>query len=96
MRRIALTTTIALFGALTAAALWQTGILGIIDWHVKSFGGGQVFTDLVIALTLAMVWMWHNAKATGRKVWPWLALTLATGSFGPLLYLLTSKNTAKQ
>jgi hypothetical protein len=92
MQRIALTITIALFGALTAAALWQTGILGIIDWHVKSFGGGQVFTDLVIALTLAMVWMWHNAKATGRNVWPWILLTLATGSFGPLLYLLTSKN----
>jgi hypothetical protein len=96
MQRTVLTITIALFGALTAAALWQTGILGIIDWHVKSFGGGQVFTDLVIALTLAMTWMWHNAKATGRNAWPWLALTLVTGSFGPLLYLLTSKTTAKQ
>jgi hypothetical protein len=92
MQRILLVITITLFGALTAAALWQTGVLGIVDWHVKSFGGGQVFTDLVIALTLAMVWMWHNAKATGRNVWPWLALTLATGSFGPLIYLLTSKD----
>jgi hypothetical protein len=89
MQRSLLTITIALFGALTAAALWQTGILGIIDWHVKTFGGGQVFADLVIALTLAMVWMWHDAKATGRNVWPWIALTLATGSFGPLIYLLT-------
>jgi hypothetical protein len=92
MQRTLLTVVLVLFGALTAAALWQTGFLGIIDWHVKTFGGGQVFADLVIALTLAMVWMWHNAKATGRNVWPWVALTLATGSFGPLLYLLTAKS----
>ncbi len=94
MQRTLLTITLALFGALTAAALWQTGILGIIDWHVKSFGGGQVFADLVIAVSLAMAWMWHDAKATGRNVWPWLALSMVAGSFGPLLYLLTGKRKA--
>ncbi len=91
MQRILLTSTIAIFGALTTAALWQTGFTGILDWHVKSWGGGQVFADLVIAVTLAMVWMWHNAKATGRNVWPWLVLSLLAGSFGPLLYLLTGQ-----
>jgi hypothetical protein len=94
MQRSILTITIALFGALTAAALWQTGFTGILDWHVKSLGGGQVFADLVIALSLAIVWMWHDAKATGRNVWPWIALTLATGSFGPLLYLVSAKSKA--
>jgi hypothetical protein len=93
MQRNLLTLTIVLFGALTAAALWQTGFLGIVDWHVKSFGGGQVFADLVIALTLAMVWMWHDAKANGRNVWPWIVATLMLGSFGPLAYLLTRKST---
>jgi hypothetical protein len=94
MQRSVLTITIALFGALTAAALWQTGFTGILDWHVKSLGGGQVFADLVIALSLAIVWMWHDGKATGRNVWPWIALTLATGSFGPLLYLFSAKSKA--
>ncbi len=94
MQRIVLTTTIALFGALTAAALWQTGFTGILDWHVKSLGGGQVLADLVIAVVLAMVWMWHDAKATGRNVWPWLALSLLAGSFGPLLYLATARSKA--
>lgn len=94
MQRTVLVITILLFGVLTAAAISEGGLAGIIDWHVKSYGGGQVFADLVIALSLAIVWMWNNAKACGRNVWPWIVLTLLTGSFGPLLYLLTArKNT---
>ena len=89
MQRTLLIVTLVLFGALTAAALWQHGYWGIIAPHFQTFGGGQVLTDLVIALTLAQVWMWQDAKATGRNIWPWLVATLALGSFGPLLYLLT-------
>jgi hypothetical protein len=93
MQRSLSTVTLILFGALTAAALWQHGYWGILAPHFQSFGGGQVFADLVIALTLVMVWMWRDAKATGRNVWPWLVLTLAFGSFGPLIYLVTRKST---
>jgi hypothetical protein len=92
MPRALLTLVLTLFSALTAAALWQSGgLLGIVSWHVKSYGGAQVLADLVIALTLFMVWMWRDAKATGRNVWPWLIATLALGSIGPLLYLLTRR-----
>ena len=91
MQRILLTITLILFGALSAAALWQHGYWGIVAPLFQSLGGGQVFADLVIALVLVMVWMWHDAKATGRNVWPWIVATLALGSFGPLLYLLTRK-----
>lgn len=94
MQRTLLLITIILFGALSAVALWQHGFWGIIAPHFQSFGAGQVFADLVIALTLAMIWMWHDAKATGRNVWPWIIATLALGSFGPLFYLLTRKPTA--
>ncbi len=95
MRRSLLTTTLILFGALSAAALWQHGYWGILAPHFQSLGGGQVLADLVIALTLVMVWMWHDAKATGRKTWPWIVATLVLGSIGPLLYLLTRKATEK-
>lgn len=94
MPRTLLLVTIILFGALSAVALWRHGFWGIIAPHFQSFGAGQVFADLVIALTLAMIWMWHDAKATGRNVWPWIVATLALGSFGPLFYLLTRKTTA--
>jgi hypothetical protein len=88
MQKTLLTLTLALFGALTAVALWHHGLWGIVAPHFQSFGAGQVFADLVIALALAMIWMWHDAKASGRNPWPWIALTLVAGSFGPLIYLL--------
>jgi len=91
MQRTLLTLTLLAFGGLSAVALWRHGYWGIIAPHFQSFGAGQVLADLVIALTLVMVWMWHNAKATGRNAWPWIAGTLVVGSLSPLLYLLTRK-----
>jgi hypothetical protein len=93
MQRSLIILTLIPFGALTATALWQYGYWGIIAPHFQNFGAGQVFADLVIALVLVMVWMWQDAKAIGRNPWPWLVATLALGSFGPLVYLLTRKST---
>ena len=73
---------------------WQHGYLGIFTLHFQTFGGAQVLADLVIALVLVMIWMWRDAQATGRNVWPWILATLALGSLGPLVYLLTRKSTA--
>jgi hypothetical protein len=92
MQRLLLSITLIAFATLTATALWQHGIWGIFAPHFQSFGASQVFADLLIALTLAMVWMWHDAKATGRNAWGWIGLTLLTGSFSPLIYLLTRKS----
>ena len=91
MQRTLLVITLILFGGITLVALWEGGLWGIIELHIKSFSGVQVLADLVIALSLAMVWMWHDARATGRNPWIWIVATLATGSFGPLVYLLTRK-----
>lgn len=91
MPRALLILTLLLFGALSVAAVLQHGYLGIFALHLQTFGGMQVLADLVIALVLVMIWMWHDARRTGRNVWPWIAATLALGSFGPLLYLLTRK-----
>ncbi len=93
MNRGLIISTLLAFGVLTGVAVWQDGLTGIFGSIVRSYGSIQIFADLVIALTLVMVWMWHDAKITGRNIWPWIVATLAVGSFGPLLYLLTRKPT---
>jgi hypothetical protein len=78
-------------GGITAVALWHEGLIGIFAAATSSYGSMQIFADLVIALTLVMVWMWRDAKSTGRNIWPWIVGTFLIGSFGPLLYLITAK-----
>jgi hypothetical protein len=86
-RKLLIIAFIALL-VVTLLALRYDGLWGIIAPNFQSFGEFQIFLDLVIALGLFLVWMWRDAKATGRNPWPWLLLTLAIGSFGPLGYLI--------
>ena len=95
MSRILIVITLILFGALTALAVWQDGITGIFASIFSSFGSAQIYVDLVIALVLIMVWIWRDAKATGRNAWPWIVATLVVGAFSPLLYLLSRKSPEK-
>jgi energy-converting hydrogenase Eha subunit A len=91
MQRVLLLLVLAMFSVVTALALWHHGYWGIFEPAFKSWGAAQVFMDLVIALGLIVLWMWQDAKRTGRNVWPWILLTLVLGSFGPLLYLVVGK-----
>jgi len=75
------------FAVLTAYALKEVGYIGIFASHLHP-AGLQVLSDLVIALSLVMVWMVGDARSRGITVWPYIVATLALGSFGPLAYLL--------
>ncbi|MDX2218441.1 MAG: DUF2834 domain-containing protein [Burkholderiales bacterium] len=92
MKQTLLIATLLGFGALTGIAVWNEGVVGVFSSITRSYGSMQIFADLAIALVLVMIWMWRDAKNSGRNAWPWLVLTLVAGSFGPLLYLLTRKN----
>ncbi len=91
MRRITLIVSLIAFLILTIMAVWQHGYLGIFTQQFQNYAGVQVFVDLVIALTLFLIWLWNDAKAAGRNPIPWVLLTLATGSIGALIYLLVYK-----
>lgn len=92
MQRALLIIVLIAFSALTAVAVIEHGgPIGIFEHAFANSAGMQLFFDLVIALTLFLVWMWNDARATGRNPWPWLVITLSIGSFGPLLYLLLRK-----
>lgn len=75
----------AAFGALSLAAIAEHGYFGLFEHQFQSLA------DLVVACLLITVWMIGDARRSGRTVWPYLALTLAAGSFGPLLYLLVGQ-----
>jgi len=87
-RLIVLLLVIAGFGVLSALALMQVGYLGILAPHFRSWGGAQVFVDLVILAVLMCGWMIRDARAHGQAAWPFVLITLVAGSFGPLLYLV--------
>jgi hypothetical protein len=61
---------------------------GILEPHFHSWGPAQVFTDLVIMALVACALIVEDARRRGVAAWPWVALTLVTGSFGPLIYLV--------
>jgi len=85
---------ICAFGALTYAALADVGYLGILEPHFRSWGAGQVFADLVIALLLANIWIVADGRNRGINPWPFVVLTLVAGSFGPLAYLVVRETKA--
>ena len=75
------------FTAFTAYVVIDEGLLGFIAAH-QSGWGQQVFADLVIALTLFLVWMVPDARRHGLPAWPFVLVTLALGSIGALSYLV--------
>ncbi|MGQ0619751.1 MAG: DUF2834 domain-containing protein [Panacagrimonas sp.] len=83
------------FGALSSLALFEHGYWGILAFHFPSSAGWQVLTDLLIVCTLAMIWMFVDARRSGRTAWPYILITITCGSFGPLLYLLVGELRAR-
>lgn len=88
IRLIVLVLVIASFGVLSALALMDVGYFGILEPHFQSWGGAQVFVDLVIVAVLASIWMSKDARERGLSAWPFILITVFAGSFGPLLYLV--------
>jgi hypothetical protein len=82
------------FAILSTAALWQVGYLGLFTQQFANFGTQQVLADLFIAVGICMYWMWRDAQVSGRNPWPWIAVSMVLGSFGPLLYFITAKKKA--
>jgi hypothetical protein len=87
-RLITLLVVIAGFGVLSTIALMDVGYIGIVAPHFHSWGGAQVFADLVILAVLACRWMVEDARRRGMRAWPFILVTVFFGSFGPLSYLI--------
>ncbi len=75
------------FSLFTGYILVQYG-MGWINVAFANPVSTLVTIDLFIALSMVMGWIYVDAKHRGVSPWPYLVLTLATGSVGTLLYLL--------
>ncbi len=87
-KQIALAVVLADFAALTVYAVVHHGYVGVIMQHLTNSAGLQVLVDLVLALSIVMVWMWHDARRHDINPVPYVLLTLGLGSIGPLVYLI--------
>ncbi len=76
------------FAAFTGYVLYTHGISGFVELATQNLVVLQLLADLVIGLLMVSVWMYRDAKKTGRNATPYLMMTLCLGSIGPMLYLL--------
>jgi hypothetical protein len=93
MKKPILFAVLAAFLGLNAYALYSDGLIdGFITLFKSINGWGFVLVaDLLIALSLIGGWMIKDARKEGRSAAPYLLLTLASGSVGPLVYLLRKR-----
>jgi hypothetical protein len=95
-RQILLGLILADFLALTGVVLFQHGYLGFFELAFANTASTLLFTDLVIVLGLASVWMWQDARERGVRVVPYLAVGAFFGAAGPLLYLIVRERQTRQ
>lgn len=81
-----------LFSILTIYAGSQFGLIGIFKEGLRNSATTQILVDLFICAAFFLAWLKKDAKRMHRNFVIWTIVTLAIGSFGPLLYLLTRKS----
>jgi hypothetical protein len=92
MNKALLIFVLVVFGALTGYTLVHYG--GLFAWlsfYTRDPASWQVVADLIIAMSLLLVFIRRDAQANGRPFVPWAVFCLVVGSFGPLLYFITAK-----
>lgn len=87
-KQIGLGIVLAGFLALTGYTVLEYGYIGFFKLIAANAATVTAAVDLVIALTLIIVWMERDARVHGISHIPYVLLTLALGSVGPLLYLM--------
>lgn len=83
------------FLALTGYAVWEHGLIGVFEMAFTNTATTLLAVDLLLALGAACFWMHADAKRRGESAVPFIVLTAATGSAGPLAYLIKRSITAR-
>ena len=76
------------FSILTAYAVYLYGYAGFFREVTSNAASFTLLVDLVISLTIFLVYMSNDARAHNISMVPYFLLTLGFGSVGPLFYLI--------
>ncbi|HEY5926487.1 MAG TPA: DUF2834 domain-containing protein [Kofleriaceae bacterium] len=79
---------LAAFGAFSIWVAAGYGFTGFLSLAAREPWALQMLLDLAIACSFAIGWMLHDAKKRGIKPWPYVVLTIFTGSVGVLVYVV--------
>jgi hypothetical protein len=93
-KQIGLSLVLLAFAGFEAYAVWEHGVVGLFAAVLANSATTVAFVDLAIALGLVSVWMALDARDRRISVVPYLVVTLALGSVGPLLYLIRREGRA--
>jgi hypothetical protein len=87
-KQIAISVILVILLALDADAVYAYGLLGFFRAALSNGAAIASFADMVVALSLICLWMAEDARERGFSALPYVLVTLALGSPGPLLYLI--------
>lgn len=77
------------FLAFTGWTIYSEGVVAALGFVTEHLWNTQIAIDLVLSCGFVILWMAHDCKRRGVNPWPWVAVTVVTGSLGWLTYLLT-------
>ncbi|MFZ1741446.1 MAG: hypothetical protein WAT93_01255 [Pontixanthobacter sp.] len=72
------------FGAFTAVTIWAEGVLPVIINHTSNLWGVQVWFDLLISVTIALLFILPRARKVKMNVPLWALFVASTASIGLL------------
>ena len=87
-KQLALSAALIVILAMDAYSVYLYGFIGFFRIVLANFAGVTAFVDLLIALVLIIVWMGEDARQRNVSAIPYVLITIALGSIGPLLYLI--------
>lgn len=87
-KQMLLLVILADFAIFTGWVIWTAGLQVGFEQAFASPWSTQVSVDLGLAIGAILFWMHRDARDRGVNPWPWLVLTVLSGSLGWLTYLV--------
>jgi hypothetical protein len=84
----ALLLVLVAFVTYTTIVALDYGLVGFIEAIVENSAVLQVLFDLMISASIALAFVYGDARRRGLPFWPYFVATVALGSIGLLAYLV--------